>query len=180
MQHWIKKISASVLASLALGVVCMAPAVAAEAKENVAKENVMTKQDVVAQIQSLQILNAWARASVAKGQNSAAYFVLRNDSARDDVLLSAASDAAKVVELHTHVHDRGVMRMRQIPSIPVKAHMDTAFMPSGLHVMLIDLKEKLSEGDEISLTLEFAQAGKVSFKVPVRAIATMPPKHHAH
>lgn len=167
------KFLSSVLAALAASWWWAVPALAHDHDHQAAPHEAMA-----AQSKHMQVLNPWARATVTSGQNGAAYFVLRNIGT-DDVLLSASSDVAHVVELHTHIHDQGVMRMRKIPSIPIKAHMDTAFKPGGLHVMLIDLKQILSAGESIALTLEFAKAGKISFKVPIKTMQTMS-MSHAH
>lgn len=91
-----------------------------------------------------------------------------------DVLQSASSPVAGVVELHTHLHDNGVMRMRQVPEIVIPAQQKVALQPGGLHIMLIDLKAPLKVGDTVPLTLRFETAGSVQLDVPVKAVTAMP------
>ena len=50
---------------------------------------------------------------------SASFMTLENSSSSAIKLTSADSSVAKVVELHTHTNDNGVMRMRKVPFIEV-------------------------------------------------------------
>lgn len=105
---------------------------------------------------------------MALGSTSAAYMVLRSRGGAD-TLLSAATDAAEVVELHTVERDGDIMRMRPVPQIEVPAGGSTALEPGGLHMMLIGLRRDLQAGETVRLTLTFANAGEVVVDAPVRA-----------
>jgi len=72
-----------------------------------------------------------------------------------------------VTELHTHLHEGGVMKMRPVASIDVKAKGEALLQPGGLHVMLIDLKAPMKEGDivPITLTLDDGSTKQVEAKV---------------
>jgi copper(I)-binding protein len=69
------------------------------------------------------------------------------------------------------------MRMRQVSSIDVPAGGTVSLQPGGLHIMLIDLKEPLRQGETFPLTLTFAKAGKVAVDVPVKSPAEMGTEH---
>ena len=56
--------------------------------------------------------NFQARASIGRMPNSGAYGEIRSTSI--DRLIKAKSSAASVVELHEHINDHGVMRMRRV------------------------------------------------------------------
>lgn len=114
----------------------------------------------------LKIGHPWARVSAA--QNGAAYMTITATAAMGDRLVSAASPAAGRVELHTHVMEGEVMRMRQVPAIEVKPGEPTALKPGGLHVMLLGLKKPLTEGYAFPLTLTFERAGKIEVEVKVQ------------
>ena len=47
------------------------------------------------------------------------------------------------------------MKMRQVPAIEIKAGGETQLQPGGLHIMLIELKAPMREGDNIAITLGF-------------------------
>lgn len=119
---------------------------------------------------SIKIDHPWSRATVAGIPNGVAYFVLENQGDADDRLLTASSPVADKVELHTHIRDGEVMRMRQVEDVPVPAGESVALEPGGLHVMLMGLKEPLEHGKKFPLTLEFEQAGSVTVDVLVQLL----------
>jgi copper(I)-binding protein len=99
-----------------------------------------------------------------------AFLVLKNPSAREVKLVRAATDAAKVVELHTHINEGGVMKMRPVPFIAVPAGGSTTLEPGGLHIMLIDLVRPLAESQNVKLTLSFDDGSELVVDAPVRPI----------
>jgi hypothetical protein len=102
------------------------------------------------------------------GSTSAAYMTLSSATGESDALVSASTDAAETVELHTVIMEEGVMRMRPVTQIEVPAEGETHLEPGGYHVMLINITRDLSEGDTVELTLTFEQAGEVQVTAPVR------------
>ena len=104
--------------------------------------------------------------------NGAAYFAaLENTGNAGDRLLRATTPAASRVELHTMAVDaQGVMRMREVDGIALAPHAKIEMRPgSGMHLMLIGLKEPLKEGSSFPMTLQFERAGVVEVKVVVQA-----------
>ncbi|SDH84028.1 copper chaperone PCu(A)C [Roseospirillum parvum] len=114
----------------------------------------------------------WARASAGMARAGGVFMQLIS-SGDADRLIAAASPVAEVVELHTHIHDNGVMRMRAVPFMEIPAGSTTALKPGGLHVMLIDLKAPLKEGSLIPLSLTFEHGGTVDIEVPVAGPGAM-------
>lgn len=109
--------------------------------------------------------------AVPPGQpNSASFLTLSNKSSRDHALVSAESPIANVVELHTHVHDKGMMRMRQIDRIVIPAGGSVKLQPGGHHVMLIGLKQMPKPGDNADLTFVFEDGSKITVSAPVRKL----------
>lgn len=109
----------------------------------------------------------WSRATAPQARNGAAYFVLNATGADSDRLLSAASPVAEKVELHTHLMEDGVMKMRPVVAIEVAPGSPTALQPGGLHVMLLGLKAPLVKGEKFPLTLTFEKAGELKVDVNV-------------
>lgn len=116
----------------------------------------------------IDILDAYVPALPPGARTGAAYLRIRNGGARDSVLVAAASPAAAAAELHTHVNDAGVMRMRQVKEIVVPAGKEVALQPGGDHVMLIDLQAPLVAGGTLALTLDFADGSSLTFDAVVR------------
>src|ERR1700754_3488725 len=93
----------------------------------------------------------WARASA--GTTGAAYFTLKNQGDADDRLVAVSTPAAGKAELHTMTMEGDVMKMRPVDGIPVAAHGTAELKPGGLHVMLMELKAPLKQGESFPLTL---------------------------
>lgn len=99
-----------------------------------------------------------------------AFMILNNSDAEARAVVSAESDVAAVVELHTHENKDGMMQMRQIPQIDVAAGGSTTLKPGGLHVMLIDMKKPLKEGDVVDITLVLDNGEKLTIAAPVKTV----------
>ena len=122
---------------------------------------------------SMDVVQPYARAVPPGHPNSAAFMVLKNTSEQDRALVNARSNISKVVELHTHIKEGGMMRMRRVKKIDIKAGSETVLKPGGLHVMFIGLKQQLKAGDEVELELEFDDGATIKLIVPVKMVAGM-------
>lgn len=132
---------------------------------------------------TVQVADPYVRAVPAGQDQTAAYMILRNTGERDVALVKAESPAARAVELHTVISEGGMMKMRPVPKMEVKAGGETKLQPGGFHIMLIGMKEPLKEGASVSLTLNFDDGSKLGVTAPVRAAAGgmgMPPHNHMH
>ena len=117
---------------------------------------------------ALTVNETWARPA-SKGENGAVYFVIQNDTASDDALISASTDIASPAEAHmSMMNDQGVMSMSMQEAVQVPAGESIAFKPGGLHIMLIDLKQDLKVGDTFTLILRFEKAGGITVQVEVK------------
>lgn len=123
----------------------------------------------------IELGTAWARATV--GKNGAAYIKLTNTTDADDKLVAAKTAVAKRAELHTHLMEDGVMKMRPVDDIPLPAGEAVALEPGGLHVMLMGLTAPLQKGKSFMLTLEFEKAGSIGVNVKVAGPGAQHPPH---
>ena len=122
----------------------------------------------------LVIDHPWARASAGAARAGAAFMTVTNAGAQDDRLLSASADVSEAVELHTHILQDGVMRMRPVEGgIVVPAGGTAELAPGGLHVMFLGLKAPFKEGDRFPLTLNFEKAGSVTVEGAIEGVAPM-------
>lgn len=113
------------------------------------------------------IEDAWARATPPGARTGAIYLTLANDGAADS-LVGAATGAADRAELHTHVHENGMMAMREVEAIALPAGGEARLEPHGDHVMLFGLRGPLVAGESLSLTLQFHAHEPVTLEVPIR------------
>jgi copper(I)-binding protein len=123
----------------------------------------------------VEVSNAWARATAPSAKTGVAYLTIANKGAADDRLVSAETPAAAKAEPHMTTNDNGVMKMRPVPAIAVKAGQQLELKPGGFHLMLVGLKAPLKEGQSIPLTLNFEKAGKVEVMVKVEKAGAMSP-----
>lgn len=99
--------------------------------------------------------NVYVR-TVPPGQpNTGVFMSLNNRTDAVQSIVNAQSTAAKVVELHTHIHEDGMMKMRRIEKIDIPANGQTVLKPGGLHIMLIGLNQEIIEGEPVEIILEF-------------------------
>lgn len=117
----------------------------------------------------IKIMDPYARASGPTAKAGAAFMMIMNESGQDDRLIAARSDAAKRVELHTHVEvSDGVMQMTEIEGgIALPAGGKHHMMRGGDHVMLMGLTGPLEQGAQVEVTLVFEQAGEMVVQIPV-------------
>lgn len=135
-----------------------------------------------AQAQSVDVKDAWARATVPGQKATGAFMKLTSkDGSR---LVGAASPVAGVVEVHEMKMEGDVMRMRAIAGLDLPAGKAVELKPGGYHVMLLDLKTALRKDSSIPLTLVFKDAkgveSKVEVSLPVLTLAPGPAVHGGH
>lgn len=120
----------------------------------------------------VEIEGAYARASIPNVPNSAAFFVIKNNSDKDIAITSANSDVAEKNELHTHIKENKMMKMIKIEKLVVPAKSSLELKSGSDHIMLMGLKKELKAGDEINLELSFSDGDKKNIKVPVKDLAS--------
>lgn len=101
-------------------------------------------------VAELIVEDAYVRSPLPGRSMTAAFLTLKNTGDQDIVLSHAELEGASSVEMHTHTHKDGVMRMRQIPELKVPAGGELILEPGGLHLMIFGVKE-LSETPQLVL-----------------------------
>jgi len=106
--------------------------------------------------------------------------MILNVTDNDLSIVRAESSVAENVELHTHLEEDGVMKMREVESYSVKAHEDIQLSPSSKHIMLFDLKAPLKQGDLFSIRFYDQNGANMEVPVLVRAPGDIPPVLRSH
>jgi copper(I)-binding protein len=114
------------------------------------------------------VIDPWAREVPPVMSTSAGFLSLKNTGSVEHKLISASSDGAGMVELHTHINNNGVMQMRPVEDIPVAAGATTELKPGGLHIMLMMLNKPLVAGEHVNITLTFEDGSSKQIKAEVR------------
>lgn len=112
----------------------------------------------------------YARATPPNAVNSAIFMTIENHMDVERSLVSASTDAAEKAELHTVEKQGDVMKMRQVDRITLPAHGEVTLQPGDHHIMLLNVKQPLTEGSNISLTLGYANGETETIDVPVKKV----------
>jgi periplasmic copper chaperone A len=115
----------------------------------------------------ITVADPYVRLAPPGAKATGAFMVIKNASDKDLQVVKAESSVANATELHNHINDNGVMRMRQVKEIALPAKGEAVLQPGGYHVMLIDMKTPLKEGDKVAITLGFSDGGSKTVEAPV-------------
>lgn len=121
------------------------------------------------------VAHPWARATPGGAKVGGAYLEIKAAAGKSDRLVGARSPAAGAVEIHNHINEGGIVKMRRIDAIALKPGASLILKPGGYHLMLTDLKAPLKEGDLLKLTLVFEKAGDIEVEATVEPIGATGP-----
>jgi hypothetical protein len=125
----------------------------------------------------VSVTDPWIRATVPAQKVTGAF--MRVQSALPARLVGVQTEVAGRAELHEMAMDGQTMRMRRVESIELPAGKMVDLASGGYHVMLMDLKRQVKEGQAVAVTLTVQDAaGKrrdVKVNVPVKPLT-----HSAH
>lgn len=124
---------------------------------------------------AIKIIEPWARATPGGVTVGAAYLKIHTSNPNGDRLIAAASPTAGRVEIHSHIVEDGVMKMRKVDGLQVSTNAPAELAPGGDHIMLFDLKQPLKQGDKLPLTLTFKDAGEIVVEAAIAAIGASGP-----
>lgn len=147
------------IATLWLATVSLGPAMAEEIKAG-----------------DLAIDNPWSRATPAGAKVAAGYMTITNKGSAADRLIGGSTAAAGRVEVHEMAMKNGVMTMRPLTGgLPIEPGKTVTLAPGGYHMMFMDLKAPLKQGEKVPVTLEFEKAGKVNVTLDVQSVGAKSP-----
>ena len=124
----------------------------------------------------LVITQAWSRATPGGAKIAGGYLTIENKGAAADRLIGGAGDVAAKIEVHEMATKDGVMTMRPLDKgLAIEPGKTVKLAPGGYHLMMMDLKGPLKQGDKVPLTLEFEKAGKVNLSLDVQGVGAQGP-----
>ena len=130
----------------------------------------------------VQIEKPWARATAPGASVAGGYMVIRNQGIAGDRLVGVSSPASAKVEMHVHINDNGVMKMREVRGYDVPAKAAFELKPGGAHLMFMDIKRPFKEGEKLPVKLKFQRAGEVNAEFLVGSLGGIaaPAAHQKH
>ncbi len=123
------------------------------------------------------VFNAWVRGTVAGQQASGAFMEIRSEAPVR--VISVATPVAAKAEIHNMTMENGVMRMFPVKDLELPAGKTVKLAPGGYHVMLTGLKQPLSKGAKVPITLTVEGADRKALKIEVVAeVRDLTAAHH--
>jgi copper(I)-binding protein len=128
----------------------------------------------------LVITQPWSRATPGGAKIAGGFVTIENKGAAPDRLVGGAGNVAGRVEIHEMAMNNGVMTMRPLDKgLVIEPGKTVKLAPGGYHLMLMDLKTPLKQGDKVPLTLQFEKAGKVELSLDVEGVGAQAPHDHS-
>ena len=125
----------------------------------------------------IEVHQPWVRPA-SQGENAAVYLTLHNHASDSYELTGASSNVADVVEIHESRLENDVMQMNMLSSLSIAADEEINFMPGGLHIMLVNIKQELILGEHIGIILHFSNHEDIVVEVSIEN--TIPNEDHDH
>jgi copper(I)-binding protein len=119
----------------------------------------------------LTVTSPWTRATPGGAKIAGGYLKITNNGASADRFVGAKSDTADRVEIHEMSMSDGVMKMRPLPNgLEIKPGETVELKSGGYHLMFMDLRQPLKQGDTLKATLQFEKAGTLDVTFNVNAL----------
>src|SRR5689334_9271561 len=124
----------------------------------------------------LVVSQAWSRATPGGAKTGGGFVTIENKGSSPDRLIGASGEVAGKIEVHEMAVKNGVMTMRPVENgLTIEPGKTVTFAPGGYHLMMLDLKAPLKQGDKLPITLEFEKAGKVAVTMDVQSVGAKGP-----
>lgn len=122
-------------------------------------------------IGDLVVVSPWTRATPGGAKIAGGYLKVTNNGTSADRLTGATTANADRVEIHEMSMTDGVMKMRPLADgLTIKPGETVELKPGGFHIMFMDIKQPLKQGDTLKATLAFEKAGKLDVSFSINAI----------
>jgi periplasmic copper chaperone A len=124
----------------------------------------------------LVISQAWTRATPGGAKTGGGFLTIENKGSSPDKLVGVSAEIAGKIEVHEMATDNGVMKMRPVEGgLAIDPGKTVKLAPGGYHLMMMDLKSPLKQGEKIPVTLQFEKAGKVQVTLDVAGVGAPGP-----
>lgn len=124
---------------------------------------------------AIRIDRPWMRATPPAAQTAAGYLTLTNEGSEADRLIAVNAPVAGRAEIHTTEMVDGVARMRQLENgVELAPGKTVELRPGGTHIMFMDLRQSVSAGTRVPVTLTLQRAGKITVDLvaaPIGAVS---------
>ncbi|MFI4954613.1 MAG: copper chaperone PCu(A)C [Gammaproteobacteria bacterium] len=129
-------------------------------------------------INDIQVKNATVLAGPPGQINTAGYASIHNAGDKPCAIVSATSDFAKEVQLHTikKIDDR--FKMVPVKEFVIPAKGDLVLAPGGNHLMFMSLTKALKPKESVEVTLKFQDGAEKKITATVQDMRNAPAVDH--
>jgi copper(I)-binding protein len=119
----------------------------------------------------LTVTSPWTRATPGGAKIAGGYLKITNGGTTPDRFVGVKSDPSDRVEIHEMSMSDGVMKMRPLPSgLEIQPGETVELKSGGYHLMFMDLKQPLKQGETFKAKLQFEKAGSLDVDFSVNAL----------
>ncbi len=113
-------------------------------------------------------------------KNTSVYISIFNNTKEDQVIKSVSTSLSKRSEFHSSVMKNSINKMIKLEEIIIPANDVFFFQPGKKHIMVMNIKKKLNDGDEFDLQLTLEDGSILNGKIKVlnRKLETMNHMNH--
>ncbi len=115
----------------------------------------------------ITITDGYIKASIPGSHVTAAYMTINNNRDKKIIIQKVTSTFSDRIEIHEHSMSEGMMHMREVGKMVISANSHIELQPSGLHLMIFNIKKKISKGDVIPLRLHLSDQSIIQIQLPV-------------
>lgn len=117
-----------------------------------------------------EVVNLVVRETPPGSDTGVAYLSIQNNMKENLVLNYVHSPRTDVIEVHRHLYEDGLMKMREVKHLSIDPSQRLDFTPGGYHLMLFGIDERFIEGQEFDLTFEFENQPPLIVTATVRRL----------
>jgi hypothetical protein len=117
--------------------------------------------------EAVKISQAWVPPAQQAGGDLPLLMTIKNEADIADTLLRVRCPVANFAEKHIVDRGEGAPAMRAVPTIPIAANSTIVLKPDGYHVMLLQTRQALTEGETFTCAVVFQKAGTIETEVHV-------------
>jgi hypothetical protein len=113
------------------------------------------------------VRDAWIREAPPNAAVLAGYMIMENLSDESLSLVSASAAAFHEIMIHRTEQKGGMAQMTHQEQVIIPANGKVLFVPGGYHLMLMNPKQSLNVGDQVTVSFIFEDQSELSaiFKV---------------
>jgi copper(I)-binding protein len=120
-----------------------------------------------ATVEAVKISQAWLPPADKAGGDLPLSMTIKNEAEAADALVRVRCPVANFAEKHIVDRGEGAPAMRAIPAIPIAANSTIMLKPDGYHIMLLQTRQALAEGETFTCAVVFQKAGTIETEVRV-------------